>query len=95
MVSNSTKLALGCRPVGTPTDFDRYVAEHNIPEEEWPEAFARWIADRTDGPVPRFEWVAPGDEQILEDREQRDLDGVPSFFAICAEEDAGAEPDDA
>jgi len=29
--------------------FDRYVAEHNIPEGEWPEAFARWIAERTGG----------------------------------------------
>ena len=64
-------------------------------EEEWPEAFARWIAERTGGPVPRFEKVEPGDEQILRDREQHDLDGVPSFLAIRAEEDAGAEPDDA
>jgi hypothetical protein len=28
-------------------DFDRYVAEHGIPEEGWPAAFARWIAERT------------------------------------------------
>jgi hypothetical protein len=45
---------------------------------EWPEAFARWIAERTGGPVPRFEKAAPGDEQILEDRAQRELDGLPS-----------------
>jgi hypothetical protein len=59
------------------SDFDRYVAENNIPEEEWPEAFARWIAEHTAGPAPRFEKVEPGDEQILEDREQRELDGFP------------------
>jgi hypothetical protein len=47
-----------------------------------PEAFARWIADQTGGPPPRFERVEPGDEQILEDREQRDLDGVPLFVAL-------------
>jgi len=67
--------------VATPADFDRYIAEHNIPEEEWPEALARWIAEQTGGPVPRFEKVEPGDERILEDREQRELDGVPSFLA--------------
>jgi hypothetical protein len=50
-------------------DFDRYLDEHNIPEDEWPEAFARWIAERTDGPVPCFEKVEPGDEQILPPRE--------------------------
>ena len=80
--------------MGTPADFDRYVAENNIPEEKWPEAFARWIAEQRGGSAPRFERVEPGDEQILEDREQRDLDGVPSFLAIHAEEDAGAEPDE-
>ena len=48
--------------LGTPADFDRYVAEHNIPEEQWPEAFARWIAEQTGGPVRRFEKVEPGDE---------------------------------
>lgn len=79
----------------TPADFDRYVAEHDIPEEEWPEAFAHWRAEGTGDPVPRFEKVTPGDEEILEEREQRELDGVASFLAIRAEEDAGAEPDDA
>jgi hypothetical protein len=38
----------------------------------------RWIAEQTGGPVPRFEKVEPGDEQILEDREQRKLDALPS-----------------
>jgi hypothetical protein len=28
-------------------DFDRYVAEHGIPEEDYPAAFARWIAEVT------------------------------------------------
>jgi hypothetical protein len=32
--------------------FDRYVEEHGIPEEDWPAAFARWIAEVTGGPVP-------------------------------------------
>jgi len=73
---------LRIRLVGSEADFDRYVAEHNIPEEEWPEAFARWFAEQTSGPVPRFEKVEPGDEQILEDREQRDLGGVPSLLEL-------------
>jgi hypothetical protein len=38
-------------------DFDRYSEEHSIPEEHHPAAFARWIAERTGGPVPRFEKV--------------------------------------
>ena len=36
-------------------DFDRYVEEHRIPAENWPAAFALWIAEVTGGPVPRFE----------------------------------------
>jgi hypothetical protein len=39
------------------TDFDRYVVEHRTPEENWPEAFALWLAEITGGPVPRFEKV--------------------------------------
>jgi hypothetical protein len=46
--------------MGTAADFDRYVAERNIPEEEWPEAFARWIAEQTGGPVPGFSLRAAG-----------------------------------
>ena len=61
--------------VGTPAD-----------RPEWPEAFARWIAERTGGPEPRFEKVEPGDEQILEDREQRELDGVRSALDHDEEE---------
>ena len=34
-------------------DFDRYVEEHGIPEQDYPEAFALWIAEVTGGPVPR------------------------------------------
>jgi hypothetical protein len=59
--------ALGSRLVGSEADFDRYIAEHNMSEEELLEAFARWIAEQTGGPVPRFVKVEPGDEQILED----------------------------
>ena len=42
--------------VATPT-FVRYVEEHGIPEEDYPAEFALWIAERTGGPVPRFEKV--------------------------------------
>ena len=28
-------------------DFDRYVEEHGIPEEDWPAAFACWIGEMT------------------------------------------------
>jgi hypothetical protein len=42
-------------------DFDRYVDEHGIPEEDWPAAFAQWIAEKTGGPVPRFEKVEESD----------------------------------
>jgi hypothetical protein len=38
-------------------NFDRYIEEHGIPEEHYPAAFAQWIAERTSGPVPRFEKV--------------------------------------
>ena len=36
-------------------DFDRYVEENGIPGEDYPAAFAQWIAKRTGGPAPRFE----------------------------------------
>jgi hypothetical protein len=73
-------------------NFDSYIAEHNIPEEEWPEAFALWIAEQTGGAQPKFEKVEPGDEQILPPREQRELDGVPSRLALRYDEDASGEP---
>jgi hypothetical protein len=50
-------------------DFDRYVAEHGIPEEDYPAAFALWIAEKMGGPVPRFEKVereAPADGVVIE-----------------------------
>ena len=31
--------------------------EHGIPEENWPAAFALWLAEVSGGPVPRFERV--------------------------------------
>jgi len=36
--------------------------------------------------VPRFEKVEPGDEQILEDRAQRELDGLPSALDSAGED---------
>ena len=74
-------------------DFERNVAKRGISDEERPEAFARWLAEQTGGPVPRFEKVRPGDEQILPDREQRDLDAVPSFLALRDDWDASGEPE--
>jgi hypothetical protein len=44
-------------------DFDRYVDKHGIPKEDYPAAFALWIAEVTGGPVPGFENVEdPEDE---------------------------------
>jgi hypothetical protein len=44
-------------------DSDRYVEENGIPEEDYPAAFAQWIAERTGGRVPKFEKVEePADE---------------------------------
>jgi hypothetical protein len=56
-------------PLPSLDDFDRYVAEHGIPSEDYPAAFALWIAERTGGPVPRFEKVEqkpPADEVVIE-----------------------------
>jgi hypothetical protein len=50
-------------------DFDRYIEEHGILEEDDPAAFALWIAEVTGGPVPRFEKVereAPADGVVIE-----------------------------
>jgi hypothetical protein len=50
-------------------DFDRYVEEHGIPKEDYPAAFAFWIAEVTGGPVPRFEKVEreePADGVVIE-----------------------------
>ena len=59
--------------------------------EEGPEAFARWLGEQAGGPPVPFEKVEPGDEQILEDREQRDLDGVPSFLALRDDESSESD----
>ena len=48
--------------------------------------FARWFAERTGGPVPRFEKVEARDERILEDPEQRERDGLPSALDPGGEE---------
>ena len=48
---------------------DRYVDEHGIPEENYPAAFALWIAEATGGSVPRFEKVEreePADGVVIE-----------------------------
>ena len=50
-------------------DFDRYVEENGVSEEDYPATFAQCIAERTGGPVPRFEWVereAPEDGVVIE-----------------------------
>jgi hypothetical protein len=57
-------------------------AKRGIPRRTIPAAFALWIAEITGGPVPRFEKVEPGDEQILPDAEQRELDSVPSALEL-------------
>jgi hypothetical protein len=38
-------------------DFDRYVEEHGITEEDHPAAFALWLARHKGGRVPSFEKV--------------------------------------
>jgi hypothetical protein len=38
-------------------DFDRYVEEHGIPDDDYPAAFALWYAKTTGEPVLRFEEV--------------------------------------
>jgi hypothetical protein len=43
-------------------DFDRSVEEKGIPEEDYPAAFAQWIAERTGEPAPKFEEVEQDDE---------------------------------
>lgn len=74
-------------------DFDRYCAEKNVRPDDYGDSFARWIAERTGGRVLRFERVEPGDEQILEERTQRELDGVPSFLALGEDEEETGEPE--
>jgi hypothetical protein len=43
--------------------------EHGIAREHYPAAFALWVAEKTGGPVPRFEKVereAPADGVVIE-----------------------------
>jgi hypothetical protein len=52
-------------------DFDRYAEKYGIAKEDYPAAFALWIAETTGGPVPRFEKVereapAPADGVVIE-----------------------------
>jgi hypothetical protein len=46
--------------MATWADFDDYLAEHGIPEEDVPGAFALWLGSQMDGRVPRFEKVERG-----------------------------------
>ena len=46
-------------------------------DEQRAEAIAHWLGEQKGEPV-RFEKVEPGDEQILPEREQRELDALPS-----------------
>ena len=46
-------------------DFDRYVEEHGIPEEDYPAAFVLWYAEATGEPVPSFEKVERAKEHPL------------------------------
>jgi hypothetical protein len=57
--------------------------------EFYGKAFARWLQEQNEGRPVRFEKVEPGDEQILPDREQRDLDGVPSLLALRVRRPSG------
>ena len=41
-------------------------------------AFARWLQEQNEGRPIRWEKVEPGDERVLPDREQRELDALPS-----------------
>jgi hypothetical protein len=54
--------------------------------ELYGEAFARWLKEQNEGRPVRFEKVEPGDEQILPDREQRELDALPSGLDREAED---------
>lgn len=60
--------SLGCGR-GKPDALRRLRREHGIPREHYPAAFALWIAEVTDGPVPRFEKVErepPADGVVIE-----------------------------
>ena len=48
-----------------------------MPTSMGPDEVAHWLSEQKGEPV-HFEKVEPGDEQVLEDPEQRELDGVAS-----------------
>jgi hypothetical protein len=51
------------------------------------------IAERTDGSMPRFEKVEPGDEQVLDEREQRELHAVrPRSTQALGRSPAASDP---
>jgi hypothetical protein len=78
-------------------DFDRYVEEHGIPEEDYPAAFALWIAEKTGGPVPKFEKVEEpetsrtGARRGARSRLQHGTDAfrAPAGFSLRRESAAG------
>ena len=68
-------------------DFDRYVAEHGIPEEDYPAAFALWIAEVTGWLVPRFEkveWEEPPDGPVIEGDDVQDADAPRQLRQLFA-----------
>jgi hypothetical protein len=48
-------------------------------DEQRAEAIAHWLGEQKGEPV-RFEKVEPGDEQIPPERDQRELDALPSVL---------------
>jgi hypothetical protein len=56
------------------------MATKKTTENEHAVALADWLTQRAGTPI-RVERVEPGDEQILPDREQRELDALPSRLA--------------
>jgi hypothetical protein len=67
--SSTAKRKRADGPLPSLDEFDRYVAEHGIPREHYPAAFALWMAEQTGGPVPRFEKVErelPADGVVIE-----------------------------
>lgn len=59
-------------------------AKHALQMDFYGEAFARWLREQNGGRPVRFEKVQPGDEQILPEREQREVDALPSALDPAA-----------
>jgi hypothetical protein len=47
-------------------DFDRYIAEHGIPQEHYPAAFALWIAEQTGARYEKVEREPTADGVVIE-----------------------------